>query len=145
MLLQVAGDAEGLPADGTHVRLLPAVEPQVRLQVVPQAEALAALRAVVRPLAGVEACVTPQGLAQREGLGAEGAPVRLLTCVEACVAPEDLPPLELLATHLAGVAVARVRHHPLQAPHAVAAGCVAAQAMARVQALVAPEVFRGRG
>lgn len=143
--MQVPHDAEGLAACRAAERLLPGVEPQVSLQVVPQAEALAALSAGVRPLPGVEPHVAPQGLPQGEGLGAGRAGVRPLSGVEALVAPQDLPPLERLLADAADVAGAGADHHPLQPPHAVPAGGVAAQPVARVGALVPPDVFGQRG
>jgi len=145
VLLQVLFDPEPLATGDAVVRLLPRVEAQVRLQVLPQAEALAAVGAGVRPLARVEAQVAPEALPQRERLGARGARVRLLAGVEALVPPEDLPPRERLVAEGARVAVAAVGHHHLpQPPHAVLAGGEAAEAAARVEALVAPEVFGQR-
>lgn len=139
MLLQIPHDPERLPARGAAERLLPAVKPQVRLQVVPQPEALAALRAGVRPLARVEPQVAAEALPQGERLGALGARVRLLAGVEALVPPEDLPPLEGFPAEAADVAIAGVRDDILEAPDVVAP-CEAAEAVARVGALMPTQV-----
>lgn len=144
MLLQVFHDPERLSAGGAAEGLLSGVEAQMRLQVPPQTEAFAAAGADVRPLPGVEAHVPTEALPQREGLGASRAGVGLLSAVEALVPTQDLPPGEGLAADAADVAPARVPQHLLQPPHAVSTGAEAADAVARVEALVVPQVFQRR-
>lgn len=60
--VQVPHDPERLATGGTRERLLPGVEPHVRLEIFPQPEAFAAPGADVRPLARVEPQVAPQAL-----------------------------------------------------------------------------------